>query len=76
MSNSRRQNVVPSVDPRSAPSYILGVNPYRAPSEQQFGSLQQERRTTLEQVKSLENIIASGDIKVYEATQLKELVVL
>ena len=35
--------------------------------------LQEESRTTLEQVKSLENIISSVEIKVDEDTQLREL---
>ena len=42
------------------------MNPYRAPSEQHVGDLQEERRKTLEQVKSLENIIASGEIKQFQ----------
>ena len=52
------------------------MSPYRAQSEQQVGSLREERRTTLEQVKSLENIIASGEIKVHEADQLRGLCVI
>ena len=46
------------------------MNPSISPSEQQFGALQEEIRTTLEQVKSLENIIASGEIRVDESAQL------
>ena len=38
-------------------SYVPSVVPSRDPSEQQVGALREERRTTLEQVKSLENII-------------------
>ena len=51
------------------------MNPYRDPSEQQIGALLEERRTTLKHVKALENIIASGKIRVDEAAQLRELVV-
>ena len=36
---------------------------------QQVGDIQEERQTTLEQVKSLENVIALGEIKVVEAAQ-------
>ena len=43
--------------PSYVPSYVPSVNPSRAPSEKKFGALQEESRTTLEQVKSLENII-------------------
>ena len=43
--NSRIKNVVPSVDtsvdPRYVPSYVPSVNPYKAPSEQQTGYLQE-----------------------------------
>ena len=74
----RRKNAVPSVypsdNPSSVSSYVPSVNTYRAPSEQQIRAIQEERRTTLEQVKALENIIASGKIKVDEASQLQELV--
>ena len=42
------------------------MNPYRAPSKQQVGSLQEERRTKLEQVKALENTIASGKKKIHK----------
>ena len=56
--------MIPSVDPygdpRYVPSYVPSVNPYRAPSEQHVGAIQEEKRKTIEQVKSLENIIASG----------------
>ena len=52
------------------------MNPYRALSEQQVGSIQEERWTTIEQVKDLENIIASGEIKVYEAAHLWELYII
>ena len=69
-------SVDPCVDPRSVPSYVPGVNLSRSPSEQYFRALQGERRTALEQVKALENIIASGDIKVYEADQLQELYII
>ena len=69
-SNSRRKNVFPSVDPsgdpRSVPSYVSSLNPYIAPSEEQVGSLQEERRTKLEQVKALENTIASGKKKIHK----------
>ena len=71
--------MVPSVDPfvdtRSVPSYVPSVNPPKFLSEEHLGDLQEERRETLEPVKSLENIIASGKIKVYEAAQLRELVI-
>ena len=52
------------------------VNPYRAPNEQYIVDLQEESWTTLEQVKSLENIIASQDIKVDEAYQLRGLYII
>ena len=45
------------------------------PSEQPVGDIQEERQTTLEQVKSIENIISSGDIKVDGSAQLRDLVV-
>ena len=45
------------------------MNPCRAQSEQQVGDLQEQRRTTLEQVKSLENYIVSVAIKVHEDDQ-------
>ena len=47
----------PSKYPISVQSYVPSVNPYRAPSEQHVGYLQEERRTMIEQVKALENII-------------------
>ena len=68
--------VYPSGDPRSVPSYVPGVNPYIAQSEQQVVALQEERRTTLEQVQSLENIISSGEMKVHEADQLRVLYII
>ena len=72
--------VVPSVepygDPRYVPSYVPSVNPPRDTSEHQVGALQKENWTTLEQVKSLENIIASGEIKVYETAQLQEFYII
>ena len=49
------------------------MNPSRAPSEQHYGAIQEEMRTALEQVKSLKNIISSGEIKVDEDAQLREL---
>ena len=52
-------SVYPYGDPISVPSYLPILNPYRAPSEQQVEALQEERRKTIEQVKSLENIITS-----------------
>ena len=63
-------SIDPYVDPSSVPSYLPSVNPYRDPSEQKVGAIQEERWETLEQVKSLENIISSGDIKVDEFAQL------
>ena len=45
----------------------------RAPNEQQAGALQEERRTTLEQVKDPETIIVSGEIRADEANQLQKL---
>ena len=71
--------MVPSVDrsgdPRSVPPYVPTVNPSIALGEQQVRALQEEIRTTLEEVKALENIIASEEINVDEADQLRELVV-
>ena len=49
------------------------MNPSISPSEQQVGDLQEEMRTTIEQVKALENIIESGEIKVDKAAKLREL---
>ena len=63
-------------DPKSVPSYIPSVNPYRAPSEQQVGALQEERRTALGKFKALEIIIASEKIKVDETAQLQELYII
>ena len=72
---SRRQNVVPSIDPSgnnsSVQSYVPSVNTYRTPSEQQVGVIQEEIQATLEQVKTLESIISSVDIKVDESDQLQ-----
>ena len=61
-----------SSDPTSVPSYVTSVNPSRAQSEQQVGALQEEMQTSLEQVKAIENVITSGEIKVHEADQLQE----
>ena len=47
------------------------MNLSRSPNEQQVWALQEEMRTTLEQVKALGNIITPGDIKVYESNQLR-----
>ena len=71
----------PAVDsysyPRSVPSYLSSVDPYKATSEQQIGSMQEKMRTIFEQIISLgNNIIESGDIKVYEASQLRELYII
>ena len=59
---SKLTSTIPSVntskDRSSVSSYLTGLNPFRAPSEQQFGALQEERRKTIEQVKSLVNIIS------------------
>ena len=56
-----KKNLVPSVDTSgnhsSVPSYVPSINPSRAPSEQPEGDLQEERRITLEQVKSLEILL-------------------
>ena len=49
------------------------MNPSRAPNEQQVGYIQEESQTTLEQVKSMEYIIASVEINVDEAAQFQEL---
>ena len=53
-----KKRLGPSKYPRSIPSYVTSVNPYRVPSKQQTGALQEERRTTIEQVRTMENIIA------------------
>ena len=78
MSNSKKLNVFPSVYPSDNPSYVPSylpiVNPYIVPREQQVGAIQESRWTTREQVKAMYNMIASGDIKVDEAAQLRELV--
>ena len=52
------------------------MNPSRSPSQQHGGSLQEERRTTLEQVKVLENIIAYREINVDETDQLHKLYII
>ena len=63
MSQTLEEKLFPSVDPfvdtRSVQSYVSILNPYRATSEQQVEALQEEKRTTLEQVKALKKIIAS-----------------
>ena len=63
--------MVPSADTYCdtsyVPPYVRSVNPYRALSEQYIEALQEERRITIEQVKYLGIIIASGEITVYEA---------
>ena len=64
------------VDTSSVTSHVPSVNPSRSQSEKQVGDLQEEMRKTLEQVKALENIIASGDIKLDEAAQLWELYII
>ena len=70
-------HVVPSVDPYSdhisVTSYVPSVNTSRAPSEQHVGAIQEEKRTTLEQVKGLESIIAPGEIKIDKGAHLREL---
>ena len=38
--------------------------------------MQKERRTKIEAVKALEYIVASGDIKIYEADQLRGLYII
>ena len=43
------------------------------PSEKNIGFLQEESQTTLQQFKALEYIIASEEIKVDGASQLREL---
>ena len=66
--------MVPSVDHYNdtiyVPSYVPSVNPSRSLSEQQVGVIQEVSRTTLEQVKALENIISSVDIKVDKSAWL------
>ena len=52
------------------------MNTYRSPIGQQVGTLQEENRTTLEQVKSLEDIIASREIKLYKSAQLQQLYII
>ena len=52
------------------------MNLYRDPSEQQVRDIQEERRTTFEQVKSLKNIISLVEIKVNEDSQLRELYII
>ena len=70
----KTNNVVPSVypssDPRYVPTYAPNVNLYRSPSEKHVDDLQEERRTTIQQVKAVENIIALVEIKVKESAQL------
>ena len=71
-----RNRLSPSKYPSSLSSYVPSVNPSRAPSEQQVGALQEERRATLEQVKALENIIVQREIKVDESDQLQKLYII
>ena len=52
------------------------MNPFIYPIEKQVGDIQEEMRTTLEQVKDLENIIAYGDIKVDKSDQLQDLYII
>ena len=77
---SRLPHIFNSVDASiatsSIPLYVPSVNPSRAPSEQHVGYLQEEKGTTLEQVKSLENIIASGEVQLHQAAQLRELYII
>ena len=47
------------------------MNPSRSPNEQQLRDQQESRQTTLEQVKALENIISSVNIKLDEDDQLQ-----
>ena len=65
-----------SCGPRFVPSSVPSLNSSRAPSEQQVGALQETNRTALGQVKALEDIIASGEIKVNEADQLRGLYII
>ena len=69
-------SVYPSSDTRSAPSYVPSVNPSRSPNKQHIGALQEEIQTTLEQVKALENIITSQEIKLDETDQLRGLYII
>ena len=69
-------SVYPYIDPRYAPSYVPSVNPSRSPNEKRIRDIKEERRTTLEQVKVLGNIISSRDIKVDEADQLRGLYII
>ena len=72
--HSRLPHVVPSVDHYNdtiyVPSYVPSVNPSGTLNEQQVGVIQEVSRTTLEQVKALENIISSVDIKVDKSAWL------
>ena len=72
--------VVPSFDtfgdPISVTYYVPSVNPSRNIIEQQVEDLKEEILTTLEQIKALENIITSGEIKLDEAAQLRELYII
>ena len=79
-SNRNKPSMLPPVvtlvdpygDPSSVLSYITSVNTSRSPSEQQVGAIQEESWTRLGKIKSLETLIASGEIKVYEAAQSRE----
>ena len=77
---SKSPSAIPSVDPSkhlsSAPSYLPSLNTPRAPSEQHVGYIQEERRTTLEQVKALDYIIVSGEIRVDKYDQLQKLYII
>ena len=69
-------SVDPYGDPSYVPSYVPSVNPSRAPSKKQVGDIQEERHKKLIYFKSLEDIIASVEIKVYESAQLQELYII
>ena len=65
-----------SGDTISATSYVTSVNPSRDTNEQYIGVTQEERRTTIEQVKALENIFVSREIRVDKADHLRGLYII
>ena len=71
MSNPNKQNVVPYVNPSndriSITTYVPSVGPFIASSQKQLRALQEQSRTTLEQVKPLENMNVLGEARLDEA---------
>ena len=75
---SRLPYIVTSVDPPgdtiSVTKYVPSVNPYRAQSEKQVGALQEEMRTTLEQVKDLEILFHNEILRQMKLTSYRSFI--